>query len=340
MSIPPRLVRRTLFPPLILATTFITLTTLPLWLLVALVVTPFVRGRWRPLRLLAMVLVYLIYESIGIIQLTMLWLRSGFGRTLHTESMQEEHYDLMRWFLSGMYRAGVRLFKLRVEVDSSQSIVDPNHLDPRPLLVFARHAGPGDSFLIAYGVLVLLHRRTRVVLKDTLQLDPCIDIVMNRLPNRFITPNPQAGRDLVAAIGQLAEGMDERDALIIFPEGGNFTERRRVHAIERLRKRGHHDEAERATRMRNVLAPRPGGALASVAATPISDIMFVAHTGLEELSSVLDLYRGIPMDGSLKVRWWIVREEELPDGEEARIDWLFDHWSAIDTWIEEHKEPA
>lgn len=340
MSIPPRLVRRTLFPPLILATTFLALTTLPLWLLVALVIAPFAPGRWRPLRLLAMALVYLIYESIGILQLTKLWLRSGLGRTLHSDSMQDQHYELMRWFLSGMYRAGVRLFKLSVEVDSSESIVDPNDLDPRPLLVFARHAGPGDSFLIAYGLLVLLRRRTRIVLKDTLQLDPCIDIVMNRLPNRFVTPNPEAGKDIIAAIGELAEGMDDRDALIIFPEGGNFTERRRVHAIQRLRRKGHHDEAERATRMRNVLAPRPGGALAAVAATPLTDIMFVAHTGLEELSSVLDLYRGIPMDGNLKVRWWIVREEELPDGEQLRIDWLFDHWSAIDTWIEEHKESA
>ena len=43
------------------------------------------------------------------------------------------------------------------------------------------------------------------------------------------------------------------------------------------------------------------------------------------------------MDKTLKVRWWIVREEELPDGDEERIDWLFEHWAAIDRWIEENK---
>jgi len=89
--------------------------------------------------------------------------------------------------------------------------------------------------------------------------------------------------------------------------------------------------------MRNVIAPRPGGALAAIAATPVTDIMFVAHTGLEELDSVVDIWRGIPMEQSLRVRWWIVPEEELPDGEAARVDWLFDHWVAVDSWITENK---
>ena len=340
MSIPPRFVRRTVIAPLILFVTFLAITTLPLWLLLALVATPFFPGRWRVFRLLAMALVYLIYESVGIILLTRLWVASGFGARMKSAIMQERHYDLMRWFLTGIYQVGVRLFKLEIEFDMPDSGLDLSDIHRRPLLVFSRHAGPGDSFLIAYGVLVLLHRNARIVLKDTLQLDPCIDMTLGRLPNRFITPNPKAGEDIIEAIGELAEGMDERDALIIFPEGGNFTERRRLHAIERLRHKGHHEEADKATRMRNVLPPRPGGALAAIAATPITDIMFVAHTGLDHLDSLVDIWRGIPMDKTLKVRWWIVPEEELPEGEDERIDWLFEHWAAIDRWIEENKRPS
>ena len=285
-------------------------------------------------------LVYLVFESIGIILLTGMWVKSGLGARMKSDSIQEQHYVMMRWFLTGLYRAGVRLFKLEVELDMPEGYLELGGIHDRPLLVFARHAGPGDSFLIAYGVLVQLNRRTRIVLKDTLRLDPCIDIVLGRLPNRFITPNPQAGEDIIEAIGELAEGMDERDALIIFPEGGNFTERRRVRAIERLRHRGHHDEADKASRMRNVLPPRPGGALAAIAATPVADIMFVAHTGLDHLDSLVDIWRGIPMDQSLKVRWWIVPEEELPEGQEERIDWLFVHWAAVDKWIEANKHSS
>ncbi|MGH2775827.1 MAG: 1-acyl-sn-glycerol-3-phosphate acyltransferase [Actinomycetota bacterium] len=340
MTLPPRIVRRLVIAPLVLLVTFLAITTLPLWLFVALIVTPFFPGRWRLFRLLAMALVYLVYESIGIILLTGLWVWSGFGARMKSDSIQEQHYELMRWFLTGLYRVGVRLFKLEVELDMPGGSLDLSGLHRRPLLVFARHAGPGDSFLIAYGVLVQLHRRTRIVLKDTLRLDPCIDIVLGRLPNRFITPNPKAGEDIIGAIGELAEGMDERDALIIFPEGGNFTERRRVRAIERLRRRGHHDEADKASLMRNVLPPRPGGALAAIAATPVADIMFVAHTGLDHLDSLVDIWRGIPMDQSLKVRWWIVPEEELPEGQEERIDWLFEHWAAVDEWIEANKHPS
>jgi hypothetical protein len=43
------------------------------------------------------------------------------------------------------------------------------------------------------------------------------------------------------------------------------------------------------------------------------------------------------MDKNLKVRWWIVGEEDLPKGEERRIDWLFEHWGAIDKWVEANK---
>ena len=340
MSVPPRIVRRLVIAPLVLFVTFLAITTLPIWLFVALIATPFVPGRWRVFRLLAMALVYLVYESIGIILLTGLWVASGFGARMKSDSMREHHYELMRWFLTGMYRVGKRLFKLEIELDMPESGLDLSGIHPRPLLVFARHAGPGDSFLIAYGVLVRLQRKARIVLKDTLQLDPCIDMALGRLPNRFITPNPKAGDDIVEAIGELAEGMDERDALIIFPEGGNFTERRRVRAIERLRHKGHHDEADKATLMRNVLPPRPGGALAAIAAAPIADIMFVAHTGLDHLDSVVDIWRGIPMDKTLKVRWWIVGEEELHEDEEQRIDWLFEHWAAIDKWIEANKPPS
>ena len=340
MSIPPRFVRRLVIAPLVLFVTFLAITTLPLWLFLALIATPFVPGRWRVFRILAMALVYLIYESLGIILLTGLWVASGFGARMKSAAMQERHYDLMRWFLTGMYQVGVRLFKLEIELDMPDSGLELSDIHRRPLLVFARHAGPGDSFLIAYGVLVQLHRNARIVLKDTLQLDPCIDMTLGRLPNRFITPNPKSGEDIIEAIGQLAEGMDERDALIIFPEGGNFTERRRLHAIERLRHKGHHDEADKATLMRNVLPPRPGGTLAAIAATPITDIMFVAHTGLDHLDSLVDIWRGIPMDKALKVRWWIVPEEELPEGDETRIDWLFEHWAAIDRWIEANKPPS
>jgi 1-acyl-sn-glycerol-3-phosphate acyltransferase len=74
-------------------------------------------------------------------------------------------------------------------------------------------------------------RRPRIVLKDLLQLDPLVDVYLNRLPNAFL----RAGADdSTARVAQLAHGLGDEDALLIFPEGGNFSEGRRRRAIDRL----------------------------------------------------------------------------------------------------------
>ena len=55
------------------------------------------------------------------------------------------------------------------------------------MVVLSRHAGPGDSFLLVHTLMDRDHlRRPRIVLKDVLQLDPLIDVYLNRLPNHFV----------------------------------------------------------------------------------------------------------------------------------------------------------
>ena len=149
-----------------------------------------------------------------------------------------------------------------------------------------RHAGPGDSFILMYALLHWYAREPRVVLKNTLAWDPAIDVVLRRIPARFISPNPEAGEDLESQIAHLATGLDRNDAFVIFPEGGNFTAARREKAIARLRKLGLERMAARAEDMTHVLAPRPGGVLAALDAAPDADVLMVAHTGLDHLVTV------------------------------------------------------
>jgi hypothetical protein len=140
------------------------------------------------------------------------------------------------------------------------------------------------------------------------------------------------GEEHVAA---LATGLDHNDALVLFPEGGNFTPGRRIRAIERLRRLGFTEMAARAERMRHVLAPRPGGALAALGAAPEAGVIWVAHNGLEQLSTVGDIWRGLPMDQRITMRWWSVPASEVPSGRQRRIEWLYDWWARIDAWIDE-----
>jgi hypothetical protein len=129
--------------------------------------------------------------------------------------------------------------------------------------------------------------------------------------------------------------MSSRSALVIFPEGGNWTPLRWRRAIDRLRRRGHPDLAERAAAMPNVLPPRPAGALAAIAACPRADVIFVAHTGLDRLVSVRDVWRSLLTDMEIRARWWRVPAASVPraDSSDTQITWLYDWWERIDAWI-------
>ena len=74
-----------------------------------------------------------------------------------------------------------RVLGVRIVVEGPQ----PSDYHGRPLVVIA-HAGPGDSFLVVHSLVNWYGRDPRIVLKDTLQWDPAIDIALNRLPSRFI----------------------------------------------------------------------------------------------------------------------------------------------------------
>jgi hypothetical protein len=95
--------------------------------------------------------------------------------------------------------------------------------------------------------------------------------------------------------------------------------------------------ARRAERMTHVLAPRPGGLLAALDAAPTADIVLVAHTGLDHLVTVADMWRELPMDKSIVMRWWRVPHDDIPTDRDARIEWLFRWWEHIDTWIDTNR---
>jgi 1-acyl-sn-glycerol-3-phosphate acyltransferase len=330
-----RWIRRAVTIPAVFAAFFLLVTTLPLWVLAAAAVSPRLPGKWRPLRLLWFGTVYLILQVVGLVALGVLWCAAGFGRNHDRPDMRRRHYRLIGFLLRALVRSAQRVFKLRMS-HSAPALPDERPQiarGPRPVLVMSRHAGPGDSFLLVHMLMAVYQRHPRIVLKDTLQWDPVIDVLLNRLPTRFISPNPVSGTDVADLIGVLAGDLTPDDALVIFPEGGNFTEGRRLRGIERLEQAGLSDYAERARGMHHLLPPRPGGAFAAINAAPRADVVFVAHTGLEQLSTLRDLWRGLPMDAEVRGQFWTVPAEDVPAAPDARIDWLYEWWERLDAWI-------
>ena len=329
--VPPRLVRRLVLGPLVPVLTFLVLTTLPVAVIAAAFASHWLPGRWRALRLLWFALVYLVVESLTLIALAGLWVASGCGRRVRRERWQAAHYTLMRWYLAVLVRGAQRAFHLRFDLDLEEA--HAADADERPLLVLARHAGPGDSFLLVHGLLQLGYR-PRIVLRGSLRWAPGIDVALHRVPSFFVVAGAPPGTG-TTAIGELAAGMGPRDALVIFPEGRNFTPNRRTHSIARLEELGDHVAAEEARELRHVLTPRPGGTLAALEAAPDVDVVFVVHTGLEDLAGVVDLWRGMPMDAAVEAEAWRVQAEQIPTAREARAAWLAWWWRRIDAWLVE-----
>ena len=327
------LLRRLVVAPAVMGITALLWVLLPIWLVAAAALSPLLPGRWRALRLLWILIVYATLESLMLVVLLGHWFASGFGRRLRTPYWQGVHYDLVQGLMWVLFLEAKRVLRLEITTEGPAPDAHPGH----PLLVCCRHAGPADSFTLIHALMYWYNREPRVVLKDTLAWDPLFSVLLTRLPARFISPNPAEGEDLESQIGELATGLDEDDAFVIFPEGGNFTAARRDRAIARLRRLGLERMAARAEAMTNVLAPRPGGFLAALDAAPEADVVLVAHTGLDHLLTVGDIWRELPMDKRIVMRWWRVPRSEIPPDRDGRIDWLFGWWERIDDWIDDNR---
>lgn len=332
MRVPPKWVRRPVSYLLLYVVMLTTVLASPLLALIAVVASHWLPGRWRALRLLGFAIVGLVLESAAVVMGGVLWLLSGFGARLRTRRFEDLHYRVLRRVLRMLVASATRLFRLKLTTDAL-SWTSPHQR--RGLLVLSRHAGPGDSLLLAHSLLTDHRLRPRVVLKDTMQLDPMCDLYLNRLPAMFINPNPAEGESSTDGIAALARGMGPRDALLIFPEGGNFTPKRRTRAIRKLTESGHAEAARMAGELQNVLPPRPAGVLAALHSSgddPL-DVVFVAHTGLDHMLTVGDIWVALPEDKRLHSHWELVRAGDVPAGDAERVRWLNNRWTQIDRWI-------
>jgi 1-acyl-sn-glycerol-3-phosphate acyltransferase len=333
--LPPRWLRRVLIDPAIVLLVALALVSLPVWVIAAAFLSRYVPGNWRILRIAWFLFFYLVVEAVSLSLMSLTWVFSGFGWKLRSPFFTETHYRLLALMLSTVMRSAQRTFKLRIVQDGRRPHTEPaaDGERSRAILVLSRHAGPGDSFLLMDGLVNGYQRDPRIVLKEFLQWDPAVDVILNRLPAAFVPVGRKGGEALVDAISNLARTMDHDDAFVIFPEGANYTERRRVNAIQKLREIGRPDLAERAEELKQTLPPRSLGVITALsAAPPDSDVFFIGHAGLEAFVTAGDIWRAMPMDTEVEVKIWHVRAEDIPPPEEQET-WLYDVWAEIDDWI-------
>ena len=314
MSTAGRRLRST--PALFLAAVLLLLL-LPVWLPLA-ALFDVVRGKFRvpTARLLLFGLCWTWLESAGVIVSAWLWAtRRAWDRPAH--------YRLQRWWAANLMRA------LRITTGIRVEATNARHLTPGPAIMLCRHASLADSLLSAWVVTSVAQMNPRYVLKKELLLDPCLDIVGNRLPNHFLDREASDSGAELDALRTLSMNMESDEVAIIFPEGTRATPAKRERAMEKLRER----DPERAARLedlRHVLPPRPAGSAALVEGHTAADIVFAWHVGFDGLDNFGGILRHLertPLPVQFHTRR--VSRADVPSGE-AFTRWLDEQWGVVD----------
>ena len=332
---PPPVIRRPVSIALWLSLSVVLIAIAPALLVVAELVA-LLSGDRRLAIMTRICVAYFTREAMTLMACGAIWLVSRIDRLGATGRVQAVHWRLLRWFVRGIARSVARTVQIRiVEQPGSEAAAAALHED-RPLLVLSRHAGPADTVLLIDRLLSHFERRPSVVFKESLVLDPAIDLLAHRLPHAVLdTRDPQ---ECEARIAETAAALGPRGVLLMFPEGGNFTPQRRRRALRSLRRRGQQAAANAGERMQHVLPPRPSGTVTALRASPDTDVVFAAHTGLGLAAYPRDIWRSLPVGRTLRTRMWLVPRSEIPSAEDEVATWLNEWWALIDGWIEDRGE--
>ena len=313
--------RRLRTVPVFLILFVLTTVTLPFLLVLAVAVDAarwLVRRRpWMATRLTLFLWIYLGAEALAIVALFLAWAVPPRSRLV------ERTYRLQALWAALLFGAARLLFSLRFDVEGADAVA------PGPIVVLMRHASIVDNLLPALFVAAPHKLRLRYVLKRELLSDPAIDIAGGRLPNCFVRRGADDAEAEIARVRDLSAGLGPHEGILIYPEGTRFTAAKRERAIERQ---------PRAAELRNVLPPRPGGTLAVMGSG--ADIVICAHHGLDGFASIGDLWRGGLVRRTVRIRFSRYPHASLPEGQEARIEWLWQRWHEVDDWIGAQKSKA
>ncbi len=293
--------------------------TLPAWLSGAAAVDVLTARRRMPwVRLLSFATAWSWLESAGVAGAGVLWLT---GRT----DRADLHYELQRRWADALVGALRLCAGLRIEVDGLDALA------PGPIVVCSRHANLADALLPAW-LLGRVAMHPRYVLTDELLVDPCLDIVGNRLPNHFLERGATSDREL-SELCALSKGMGAAEAAVIYPEGRLATEERRERRLAEMAERDP-ERARRLQSLRTLLPPKAPGTQALLAGARTADLVFLAHKGFDGLDRLTSAPAHVPFAEPVKIRLTRVSRAEIPEGP-AFARWLDDSWLEMDEWVNE-----
>jgi 1-acyl-sn-glycerol-3-phosphate acyltransferase len=313
-------VRRAFTVPIVVGFEILLLLLSPLLLAVGALVTLGARST-RPVRTVALVLAYAAIEL------------STLRRILRDD--EPDWNQLLRDVVGMAYTALRRVLDVRVELEDG-SATPARLATGNPVIVLARHCGPGDSLFIAWLLVVHYGLRLSIVLKSALRAEPMLDLAGDHLPLCFIAHSGKRARDQVE---EFAASLSAGDALLLFPEGGNFSWPRWRRAVSSLVASGAFRAARRAQSRTHTLPPRRGGAVAALSGSPHADVLLLAHNGFTADGRDRPWWR-LPVHRPMMVRTTFVPAASVPRDSDALTTWLDTAWARVDSWVESHSVPV
>lgn len=281
-------------------------------------------------RFALMIAAVLVLHIVGLTMLFALWIGAVVTAQRDPARWRAWNRWLETWWTTKVVEWSCAVYGMRLEIEGIDAA------RPGPILLLSRHAATVDTLLPISLVGGAHGSVMRIVKKRELLWDPCVDVIGKRLPTAFVRRGSGDPEREIAGLARLVEGVTEKDAILVFPEGTRFTVAKQQRILARLRER-QPQAAERAARLRNVLPAKPGGALALLERRPDLDVVFLAHTGLEGAARLEHLIAGSLLGRTLRFKFWRVAARDIPRGRDARAAWLADQWQRVDDWIQAHQ---
>ncbi len=328
VAVPHPLVRALVVTPVAFVGSLIVTILSPLLHAILALIDLFDRKNWRFTRVGGLGIAFCVVELFGLTLAFGIWVLSGFGLWMKSKPI----HRMNRWVMDTWLELITRAIRAFIGFDVAFPSDD---LQPGPALVLSRHAGPGDALLVARSLTHDHDRQLRMLGTTKLLWDPFFNHLVKRLPFYFCEPQAADPQQQLADIQEAARTIEDDGAMVIFPEGGNFTPTRQAAAWERLEARHDEEHLKRARKMTHVLPPRSGGTLAAIEAAPEANILLLAHVGLDDLFSLRDIWESVPLKRTVRASFWYASDKPPSDDREAMINWLYDEWERVDAWIDE-----
>jgi 1-acyl-sn-glycerol-3-phosphate acyltransferase len=282
------------------------------------------RKPWVGVRLVAFAWAFLFTELRGLLGLMAIKVFSRAG----SERRRRWVYDLrIHWCRSHLGAVRV-LFGLTFEVEGL------DQAGPGPALVLMRHTSIIDNAMADAFIGHAHGLGLRFILKRELEMIPTIDIGGRWVPTVFVRRASADTATETEKLRILARDLGPGEAILLYPEGTRATPAKieRAQAIVAERQP---EVAPLAARLRHVLPPRLGGALALLDECDGADVVVFGHAGLDGFEYISDIWAGGLVGRTIRLRFFRHDAGEVPDGDDARVAWLYDRWQELDDWVGE-----